>query len=261
MCDIDARVKEYTSIAEELDKLDEEKKDEIYKETSDLIKYINSLSLDMDRRRVTIYDDSVKKLSLVVALASVLITLNAKFSELTLFLIPLYTFLLASSIGSLIIMFMFWMQSQSKYIFKDRRISHLGNSWKWFYYGNPHTLKIKIRYLRQNRESAQSLDGEYDTKSVDEYVQGLMYTMKGYIDESIGATSKVRANIQQLYLMQVHNYYKNRQHMQLASFNERLLKVTLVLVIISIIVVIIVAVKCPTEIASIVDVATVDTIQ
>jgi hypothetical protein len=215
-----SRIEEYESALTKLDDIGNEEAEKIYKETTELIKYMHSLSSDMEQRRTAVYDDAVKRITIIVPLLTAVVTIVANQSKYLRYLIPVLGFGCIVFIFSIIIMIQYWVQSQSKYIFKDKNIAKFGNSWKWFYYGNPHIVKIHTNHVSQRREAAETLNGVYNHEGVDAYMQGLLFMIHGYLGECSNSSARLQSNIQQLYLMQVHNYYKNRQHMCLAKTSE-----------------------------------------
>jgi hypothetical protein len=77
--------------------------------------------------------------------------------------------------------------------------SKFGNKWKWFYYGNDYIRQINTNAFR-HRKSV--------TNAFIPYLQGLRDYVKGYKDEN--GDTEICSNIQQAYLLQVHNYFKNK---------------------------------------------------
>lgn len=61
------------------------------------------------------------------------------------------------------------------------------------------------------------------------YLRGLHAFLENYRVETLD--TEIRNNIQQLYLLQVHNYYKNRFYLQLVSVLKWSVYVTLVVAI------------------------------
>ena len=96
----------------------------------------------------------------------------------------------------------FTMQSVFPYPFL--KLPGLGNQWKWFYYGNSSILKISTSPLVASTDAA---------KTTLPYLEGLLTMTSNYAAET--PQSAVRSALIQLYLLQVHNYYKNRWYTQL----------------------------------------------
>ena len=105
-------------------------------------------------------------------------------------------------ISSLITTLVFQFQSWYRYPFL--KLDRFGNQWKWFYYGNPEVLKIDTNPFNRNPDSMHNT-----------YMKGLLYYTSKYIDENIDI--EITDNVQQLYLLQVHNYFKNRFYLQLVK--------------------------------------------
>ena len=94
-------------------------------------------------------------------------------------------------------------QSVFEYPFRSGKY---GNKWKWFYYGNKSVLKIKTMPVFPSKRHAQTTIP---------YLEGLKEFIQNYKDETID--EELSDNIQQLYLLLVHNYYKNQFHSQLTK--------------------------------------------
>lgn len=83
------------------------------------------------------------------------------------------------------------------------------NKWKWFYYGNPPILKINTRAFRPSNDFDRTLEP---------YMAGLSNFIRNYREETLDR--EIVDNIQQLYLLQVHNYYKNKWYLSLVSLRR-----------------------------------------
>ena len=83
-----------------------------------------------------------------------------------------------------------------------------GNTWKWFYYGNKdiqristNTAMLRFRWVKRD--------------FFRHYLKGLVFFVKKYSEESLD--EELADNLVQLYLFQVHNYYKNKFNLELVS--------------------------------------------
>lgn len=199
--------------------LDDAKKKEIYNETTNLIEYFERMSSEMEKRKESIYNQAVTKISLLLAFIAVVIGLQQKNSDLFLYFSPIYVFCAGSIANSIIICNAYWKQSQSKYVFKDQRLQKYGNYWKRFYYGNQFILNIDATTENNKNGSGENLKSKYNDKSVMAYLQGLNYEILQFSSEK--QTEMTINNIAHFYMLQVHNYYKNRQHMELVEINKR----------------------------------------
>ncbi len=60
---IEQCIEEYESALKQLEFVEDDQKIAIYEETSGLIKYMNTLTSDMERRRTAIYEDAIKRIT------------------------------------------------------------------------------------------------------------------------------------------------------------------------------------------------------
>lgn len=229
---------EYDEKIEELNKLDDNQKNDIYNETSELIEYYENMSSKAEDKRNSIYASAVNSLNLIIAFLTLVITINVKMINLVPFFIPIYVFAAISLINELFIIVVYWMQSSCKYISKDNRLKSYGNYWKRFYYGNEEILKISTSLKNFFKVSGKNQNNAFDEDSVNAYLRGLNFMIERYSKET--NQEKVEKNIKQLYLMQVLNYYKNRYNMSLTSINNCFTGIKIGGVIISIIIVLII---------------------
>lgn len=185
----------------ELCELDDEQLKDKNEDIISMIKYTIDLTNAIEERRNKMYTDSLTFVGLVVGISTILFTV-AEWSNL--FLIPIIFFGI-QLISHLIIIWKYYSQNESKYVFKEGALRRHANQWKWFYYGNKHILDINVNST--------------DEASVSSYINGFCYFADNYISENI--RSQISSNIRQLYLLQVHNYYKNRFCLQLAEIQHK----------------------------------------
>ena len=235
---IDSIKKSYEETAKKISELNDGEKEEIYRETSELIEYYENMTSKAEDKRSSIYNSAINSSNLIIAFLTLVITVNVKNSDLSLYFIPVYAFLGLSLLNALIVMIVYWMQSSCKYVTKDNRLKDYGNYWKRFYYGNEEILKISTSLKNFNKVSGENQNNAFDEESVEAYLCGLNFMVKKFTNETIN--EKVENNIKQLYLMQVLNYYKNRYNMCLSSINNRFTQIKIVGIIVSIIVVLII---------------------
>lgn len=173
------------------------------KEIKELISYYIGLTKDVEDRRTKIYITSLQVLAL--SLASLLFVIDKKEKLLTSNFgsVALYT------VGSVAICFIvgalccgILYHLQSKFIYPFLKQAEYSNKWKWFYYGNKHIQKLNTKIF--------CLDS---TKEEMIYLQGLSDFIELYSTETM--EQEIESNIIQLYLLQVHNYYKNKFYLQL----------------------------------------------
>ena len=125
-------------------------------------------------------------------------------------------------------MLFFVLQSVFKYAFLG--IPKYANQWKWFYHANDEISKIKTNPFHRK---AKSNDSEKH------YLKGLSDFIEQYTNEDL--ESEIESNVIQLYLLKVHNYYKNKFYLQLAGILKYEIFATFVLIIASIVATFIVA--------------------
>ena len=231
---VESAIKNYYSKIKDIENLDKDSKENIYEETSQLIEYYEGMTGKVEDKRNSIYSSAVNRLSMIIAFLTLVFTVNFNAVELLPYFIPVYVFFAISVINELLIIIVYWMQSSCKYVTKDVRLKDYGNYWKRFYYGNDNILDISTSLKSNLKTSGKSQNNAFDEKSVEAYVKGLNFMVDKYSKETLD--QKVENNIKQLYLMQVHNYYKNRYNLSLASINNGFVVVKIVGVVIAIVV-------------------------
>lgn len=229
---------EYDKKIKALNDLDDNQKNDIYNETSELIEYYENMSSKAEDKRSSIYASAVNSLNLIIAFLTLVITINVKDKGLVPFFIPIYVFAAISLINELFVIIVYWMQSSCKYISKDSRLTNYGNYWKRFYYGNEEILNISTSLKNFFKVSGKNQNNAFDEDSVHAYLRGLNFMIDRYTKET--HQERVEKNIKQLYLMQVLNYYKNRYNMYLTSINNCFTGIKIGGVIVSIIIVLII---------------------
>lgn len=196
---LDKKLNETLGQFENLSADDKKKKGE---DIIEMIKYTNSLTDEIEERRNKFYSDSL--ILLQVSVAALVLLLSSDSSRFLKF-ISCIAFIPVIVI-QLIVIIVYYRQNESKYVFKDKSLENYSNQWKWFYYGNPYTQKISVGLF--SKASA----------SVDHYKNGLKYLAEQYIKET--DNSKIKSDLIQLYLLQVHNYYKNRYYLSLVKIRK-----------------------------------------
>ncbi len=194
---------------------DKIKLNEINEDCIKKISHFISLSKEMDSRSSSIHNFSLNYLILLVMLATLVFSvIDNVWKWVPLMIIALQI------IMPLIAICRYYWQQKADYIFKRENLNEYSNKCKWFYYGNPHISKIKL-----NPKKDKDVD-----ESVLEYMKGLKVLVGNYIGNDIKAD--VKDNLIQLYLLQVHNYYKNKYYEKLSEvyrWNIGLLVIGLVL--------------------------------
>lgn len=101
-------------------------------------------------------------------------------------------------------------QSWYRYPFlmlSEQGFEEYGNRWKWFYYGNKEILNINPNPFLSKKRKIRG--------TIEPYMKGLLNFVTNYRDEDLN--SEIIADVIQLYLLQVYNYYKNRFNLQLTK--------------------------------------------
>lgn len=210
------------SIEEKLNTISKLNDNELKNKNKDIISminYYNSLTDKIEDRRIRIYENTLQYIIVLLTATTLVYSIRANVN--TIFYYAILAIFISQLLSSLIILLVYEIQSKCNYVFKE--ISDYSNKWKWFYYGNQNILKIDI-YSKNNPNN-----------TVIPYLKGLDMFIKNYIEEN--DTIEIQNNIQQLYLLQVHNYYKNRFFLNLINIRFY----SIIISIFSIIVVIIVA--------------------
>lgn len=186
-----------------LSKLSLEEKNCKNKDIKSMIQHYLNLTDKMEERRTHIYNFTLQYL--IICSTGAIFIFSQKNSIDDLIFYPIMTILIIQIISSILIIIVHETQSAFKYPFRD-----LGNKWKWFYYGTESVLKIKTRPVFPSKRPDQTTIP---------YLEGLKEFIQNYKDETID--EELSDNIQQLYLLLVHNYYKNRFHLQLTQIRLR----------------------------------------
>lgn len=209
---------------EELVKLDVEQLKYKNKDIKDMINYYNDLTHKIEDRRVRIHNFSLQILA--VSLAALIIVVTSDqikidsdiklilFSSTVVIFFVLIVFALVTSL-------FFIKQSSFRYPFL--KLEGLGqNQWKWFYYGNKNIENISRNPICPTKDQA---------KTHIPYLMGMEYFIRSYTGEN--PQEEIRNNIQQLYLLQVHNYYKNKFYLQLTKIWQLAFCLVLLVIIVS----------------------------
>ncbi len=188
-----------------LKELDEETKEAKLTDTKEMIRYYREMTDAIEDRRTRIYDQSLQLLA--ISITGLVVLVSAKN------ICPIISFtlggaLLLQSCCSLCTLLTHTRQSRCPYPpFKE--LKQYGNKWKWFYYGNEEVLNISTKIYRKSLPPKDTLEP---------YLRGLRLFVHGYATED--TEKELIDNVQQLYLLQVHNYYKNRFYLQLIRIRE-----------------------------------------
>ena len=217
--DIGKLEEELSQKLQDITKLSAEEKKKINEEIKTLIPYYGDLTDKIENRRIRMHDFSVQLLIALIAALTFLLTYEHLKLETSILvwiyyssIVVIVIFILACAIISVI----FIWQSKLRYPFLQHE--KFSNKWKWFYYGNPSITKININPFRKGVD-----DYEH-------YLKGMIYFVDNYTKETID--KELEDNLQQLFLLQVHNYYKNKFYLQLTRIWANAIKLVIMVLVI-----------------------------
>ena len=200
--------KEISKKLNELRKLPEDLKKRKNDDIIKMISYYVDMSNKLDDRRLRIHNFSLQLLAISATGLAILFSnyYRIKLMDFGKFFIYAATIVFSVLIISSLISSIFYVR-QSGYRFLFLKLQDYGNNkWKWFYYANKEILKIdRNPIIRTNK---------YE-KTKKPYYSGLLNFLSNYKEENLD--KEITDNIQQLYLFQVHNYYKNQFYLQLTK--------------------------------------------
>lgn len=197
---------EINRIEQSLNNLENLSDEIIEKKNKDIIEkiyYYIELTDKIEERRERIQNFSYQYLAILITALGILLTIKSEIPLLE-FYFFIFTILIQIFFSYFII---FKFVRQSIYNYPFLKIKEFSNQWKWFYYGNEYIQKIKTKhnFLSKNTK----------TNSISNYLKGLDFFINKYIEEDL--KTEIKSNIIQLYLLQVHNYYKNKFYLQLSK--------------------------------------------
>lgn len=184
-----------------LNSLDKDQKIKINEDIKKMIPYYNQLTDQIESRRTRLVESSWQTMTILIAVSAFLYSTNLPRD----ILYPILLIFVIQIIFALAKFYEYQAQSSFKYPFKD---SEYGNKWKWFYIANPSIKSIKPNLFQKEFENQQNLIS---------YLEGLHFFIENYENETID--KELVDNIQQLYLLQVHNFYKNQFFIRLNKYD------------------------------------------
>lgn len=193
-----------------------------------MIKHYRNMTVEIEDRRTRTNNFNLQTLAISVTALVLLISNSQKFNIIDLGNILynlLFSIIVVLAISSVISLVFFQTQSAFKYSFLE--LKEFGNKWKWFYYGNEEILKINANPFSKKKHWNNSLKP---------YLRGLSIFLTKYKEEDLN--KEITDNMQQLYLLQVHNYYKNQFYLQLTTVWKYSLYIIILLIIFAVVVVI-----------------------
>lgn len=190
-----------------LGSLDDRAKREKIADVKEMITYYTQATSAVEDRRTKIHSVSLQLLGLSVAAGALVASVQDGLwsnwlarAFLVLALVIGAILFVAAILAALI------YEAQSGFRYPFLKLGEYGNRWKWFYYGNPSILKIGPCPMRSEKGR---------TSDMIRYVEGLGFFAEQYRKEDLDG--ELSDGIIHLYLLQVHNYYKNRWYLQLTS--------------------------------------------
>jgi hypothetical protein len=208
-------------IKEDLNRLSllpEEQKIKINEDAKKMISYYNNLTDKVEDRRIKITNSSWQKMTIMVATLNLLYLTKLPHEILC----PIILIFIINIIFDIIKLIEYLFQSKFVYPFTD---SGFGNRWKWFYYGNEYITKINTNPFISKPNNKEDIEN---------YIKGLHIFLNKYSNETID--KELADNIQQLYLLQVHNYYKNKFYLRLNKYDLYILITSIIVIVIYIII-------------------------
>ena len=103
----------------------------------------------------------------------------------------------------------YYKQSSFRYAFLWSELGQYGNKWKWFYYGSEPIQRIATNTI---------LESKSFNATVEPFLESYRDFRHNYVVENLD--SEITDNIQQLHLLRVHNYYKNKFYLQLTAIQK-----------------------------------------
>lgn len=184
-----------------LNGLDKDQKIRINEDIKKMISYYNQLTDQIESRRTRLVESSWQTLTILIAASGLLIA--AKLTWIILY--PALIIFGIQIIFAIAKLHEYQAQSGFKYPFNN---SGFGNKWKWFYHANPFIKSINPNPFQKENENQKNLLP---------YLEGLRFFVESYTNETID--KELQNNIKQLYLLQVHNFYKNKFFLRLNKYD------------------------------------------
>jgi hypothetical protein len=177
-------------------------KKEKNQDTKEMIRYFGDLTNNMETRRIRITDFAWQSLTIGLTAFGVLWALPIVIVLKISFLLVLATVLIMALLK------IRESEVQSHFRYPFLKFPEYGNKWKWFYYGNAFIPKMNDNPsdLEKRRADDERL-----------YLRGLDLFVTSYSRETIDR--ELHDNLIQLFLLQVHNYYKNRFYLRLLNYD------------------------------------------
>lgn len=194
-----------------LKSLSDDKKHEKNDNIISMIRHYIDMSDKVEDRRNRIRTFTLQMLGIWVAAAMVLIGLYLKEDANinAIFFVTALALFLGQIVFCLYSAIVYEIQSGFRYPFLWPEAEEYGNKWKWFYYGSKPLQRISTKTIRQSKT--------FDT-TVGPYLESFRDFIHEYRQENLD--SEIVNNIQQLHLLRVHNYFKNKFFLQLTDIQK-----------------------------------------
>jgi len=105
--------------------------------------------------------------------------------------------------------FIYEKQSGFRYPFLWPDAEEYGNKWKWFYYSSKPLQRISTKTIKESKTVGTTIEP---------YLESYRDFIQQYRLENLD--SEIIDNIQQLHLLRVHNYFKNKFFLQLTDIQK-----------------------------------------
>jgi hypothetical protein len=181
--------------------LDKDQKSKINEDVKKMISYYNQLTEQIESRRSRLVESFWQTLTILIAASGLLMA--ARITGI--FLYPALIIFGIQIIFAIAKLHEYQAQSGFEYPFNN---SDYGNKWKWFYHANPFIKLINPNPFQKKLENQNNLLP---------YLEGFHLFVENYRNETID--KELHDNIQQLYLLQVHNFYKNKFFLRLNKYD------------------------------------------
>jgi hypothetical protein len=219
--------KEIMQKLEEITQLKDSSKKNKNEDIKQMIKYYRNMIIEVEDRRTRLNNFNLQTLAVSVVAFVWIISNCQKFDDLQLGnIFYIFTLLIIGELALTSIISILYFSFQSAFKYPFLKLKEFGNKWKWFYLGNEEILRI----------NANPFSKKHWKNSLKPYLRGLSIFLNNYEKEDLN--KEITDNIQQLYLLQVYNYYKNQFYFQLNKIWKYSLYIIILLFIILIIVVI-----------------------
>jgi len=176
-----------------------------------MIRHYIDMSDKVEDRRGRIRTFTLQMLAIWVA-AAILLTAFYLDKNVDIHIV-LFAAALALFIGQIIFClysaFIYERQSGFRYPFLWPAAEEYGNKWKWFYYGSRPLQRISTKTIRESKTFGTTLEP---------YLESFRDFINEYRLENLD--SEITDNIQQLHLLRVHNYFKNKFFLQLTNIQK-----------------------------------------